>query len=74
MIQDRCGADPASKPSSTTCRPNTRPRLTVVGWMMLVQDETHITNVADPWGGSYLMETLTQDLVKSATEVIDEVR
>lgn len=41
---------------------------------MLVQDETHITNVADPWGGSYLMETLTQDLVKSATEVIDEVR
>lgn len=37
------------------------------------QEETHVTKVADPWGGSYLMESLTNELVKGAMQIIDEV-
>lgn len=33
-----------------------------------------MTKVADPWGGSYMMEALTQDLVQGAMKVIEEVR
>lgn len=40
---------------------------------LILQEETHITNVADPWGGSFLMEKLTNDLIDSATKIIDEV-
>jgi len=40
---------------------------------LILQEETSITKVADPWGGSYLMESLTQQLVKEAREIIDEV-
>jgi methylmalonyl-CoA mutase len=32
-----------------------------------------IPKVADPWGGSYLMEALTNDMVEKAMEIIDEV-
>lgn len=40
---------------------------------LILQEETHITTVADPWGGSYMMETLTNQLVASAMEIINEV-
>ena len=40
---------------------------------LILQEETHIRTVADPWGGSYMMETLTNELVESAMEIIDEV-
>jgi methylmalonyl-CoA mutase len=40
---------------------------------LILQEETHITAVADPWGGSYMMESLTNELVASAKAVIDEV-
>lgn len=40
---------------------------------LILQEETHITNVADPWGGSYLMESLTNQLVESASQIIEEV-
>lgn len=40
---------------------------------LILQEETAITKVADPWGGSYMMEKLTDDLVVGATEIIDEV-
>jgi methylmalonyl-CoA mutase len=36
---------------------------------LILQEETAITQVADPWGGSYMMEKLTQDLVDGALEV-----
>lgn len=29
--------------------------------------------VADPWGGSYMMEALTTELEKKALEIIEEV-
>ncbi|MBV8487629.1 MAG: methylmalonyl-CoA mutase [Planctomycetaceae bacterium] len=40
---------------------------------IIIQEETHICNVADPWGGSYLMEKLTQDLADKAWSIIEEV-
>lgn len=40
---------------------------------IILQEETQITSVADPWGGSYMMEELTKELADAATEIIDEV-
>ncbi|KAF1331643.1 Methylmalonyl-coa mutase, partial [Globisporangium splendens] len=40
---------------------------------LILQEETGIPKVADPWGGSYLMESLTNELVDAAMEVIKEV-
>jgi methylmalonyl-CoA mutase len=40
---------------------------------LILQEETAITKVADPWGGSHMMEQLTNELVKGAGEIIDEV-
>ena len=40
---------------------------------LIIQEETHITNVVDPWAGSYLMEKLTQDMADAAAAIIAEV-
>jgi methylmalonyl-CoA mutase len=40
---------------------------------LILQEETHITNVIDPWAGSYLMESLTQQMADAAQAIIDEV-
>ncbi|MGB2816412.1 MAG: methylmalonyl-CoA mutase [Burkholderiaceae bacterium] len=40
---------------------------------LILQEETHITNVVDPWAGSYMMETLTQQMAEKAQAIIDEV-
>jgi len=40
---------------------------------LIIQEETHITNVIDPWAGSYMMEKLTQDMADQAWEIIQEV-
>ncbi|MBI5862138.1 MAG: methylmalonyl-CoA mutase [Rhodocyclales bacterium] len=40
---------------------------------LIIQEETHITNVIDPWAGSYMMEKLTQDIADKAWEIIAEV-
>ncbi|RDE52433.1 MAG: methylmalonyl-CoA mutase [Candidatus Accumulibacter meliphilus] len=40
---------------------------------LVIQEETHITNVIDPWAGSYMMERLTQDLADEAWKIIEEV-
>eukprot|EP00611_Tribonema_gayanum_P005667 TRINITY_DN1487_c1_g2_i1.p2 TRINITY_DN1487_c1_g2~~TRINITY_DN1487_c1_g2_i1.p2 ORF type:complete len:353 (-),score=125.25 TRINITY_DN1487_c1_g2_i1:213-1271(-) len=40
--------------------------------MQIIQEETQICNVADPWGGSYMMEELTQELIKGAMDIIKE--
>src|SRR5215475_13571407 len=41
---------------------------------LIIQEETHITNVVDPWAGSYLMETLTQQMADKAWSIIEEVQ
>jgi methylmalonyl-CoA mutase len=38
-----------------------------------IQDETSICREADPWGGSYYVETLTNELVEKAWKLIEEV-
>jgi len=40
---------------------------------LIIQEETHITNVVDPWAGSYMMEKLTQDMADAAWKIIEEV-
>src|SRR4051795_969083 len=40
---------------------------------LIIQEETHITNVIDPWAGSYMMEKLTQDMADKAWSIIEEV-
>ena len=38
-----------------------------------LQEETDITRVVDPWGGSFYVERLTHELMHSAWELIQEV-
>jgi methylmalonyl-CoA mutase len=40
---------------------------------LVIQEETHITSVVDPWAGSYAMETLTQQMADAAWAIIEEV-
>ncbi len=40
---------------------------------LVIQEETGITNVVDPWGGSYMMESLTQEIADKAWQLIEEV-
>jgi methylmalonyl-CoA mutase len=40
---------------------------------LIIQEETHITSVIDPWAGSYMMEKLTQQMADQAWTLIDEV-
>ena len=38
-----------------------------------LQEETDITKVVDPWGGSYYVESLTNELAEKAWKLIEEV-
>ena len=40
---------------------------------LILQEEAHITHVADPWGGSHMMESLTHQLADKAREIMVEV-
>ena len=40
---------------------------------LILQEETGITNVIDPWGGSYMMESLTTKIADKAWQLIEEV-
>jgi methylmalonyl-CoA mutase len=40
---------------------------------LILQEETHIPQVIDPWAGSYMMERLTHELAGKAWETIEEV-
>ena len=35
---------------------------------LFLQEETDMTKVIDPWGGSYYVETLTNELMEKAWE------
>ncbi len=41
---------------------------------IVIQEETGITKVVDPWGGSYMMESLTNELVEKAWVIIEDVK
>ncbi|VEU41355.1 unnamed protein product [Pseudo-nitzschia multistriata] len=40
---------------------------------LILQEETGITDVADPWGGSFMMESLTDELYNKAKCIMDDV-
>lgn len=40
---------------------------------IILQEETGIPSVVDPWGGSYMMESLTEELVAKATVIIEDI-
>lgn len=40
---------------------------------LFLQEETMMTNVADPWGGSYYVEKLTQEIMEKAWALIEEI-
>jgi len=40
---------------------------------IILQEETGIPKVADPWGGSYMMEALTDEVYEEAKKIIDEI-
>jgi len=40
---------------------------------IVLQEETGITQVVDPWGGSYMMESLTQQMADKAWTLIEEI-
>ncbi|MDL2143142.1 MULTISPECIES: methylmalonyl-CoA mutase [Flavobacterium] len=40
---------------------------------IFLQEETKITKTVDPWGGSYYVESLTDEILKSTWKLIEEV-
>ena len=40
---------------------------------LILQEESGIPGVIDPWGGSYFMESLTESVYQAANRLIDEV-
>lgn len=40
---------------------------------LVIQEETEITKVVDPWGGSYYVERLTNEIANKAWKLIQEV-
>lgn len=40
---------------------------------LFLQEETGMTKVIDPWGGSYYVEKLTEELTRKAWELINEI-
>ena len=40
---------------------------------LILQEETDITKVVDPFAGSYAMESLTSDIIEQAQHLLDEV-
>ena len=38
-----------------------------------LQEETNICRVVDPWGGSYYVESLTQEIARKAWKLIEEI-
>ncbi len=40
---------------------------------LFLQEETAMTKVIDPWGGSYYVEKLTEEITKSAWTLIEEI-
>ena len=40
---------------------------------LIIQNETNITKVIDPWAGSYMMEELTDELYNKGLKIINEI-
>ncbi|QQC64308.1 methylmalonyl-CoA mutase [Paraburkholderia ginsengisoli] len=40
---------------------------------LIIREETRIPEVVDPWAGSYMMESLTQQMASQALQIIEEI-
>ena len=40
---------------------------------IIIQEESHITKTIDPWGGSFMMEKLTNDMAVKARSMVQEI-
>ena len=40
---------------------------------LILQEETGITKVIDPWAGSFMMESLTEEVYQEAKRIVEEV-
>eukprot|EP00301_Raphidiophrys_heterophryoidea_P016218 c25776_g1_i1.p1 GENE.c25776_g1_i1~~c25776_g1_i1.p1 ORF type:complete len:771 (-),score=200.85 c25776_g1_i1:90-2357(-) len=40
---------------------------------LIIQAESHMTKVADPWAGSYMMESLTNEIYESARKLVEDI-
>lgn len=40
---------------------------------LILQEETAICDVADPWAGSYMMETLTMEMAEGARNIMNDI-
>jgi len=40
---------------------------------LILQEETGITSVIDPWAGSYMMESLTEEVYQESRKIVEEV-
>ena len=40
---------------------------------IIIQEESHVCNVADPLGGSYYIERLTSEIIEGARKIINEI-
>lgn len=40
---------------------------------LILQEEAMIPKVADPWGGSYMMESMTNQMYEAARKIVEEV-
>src|SRR5690606_28132004 len=58
---------------ATALPPESPPRI-ARNTQLIIQEETHIPSVIDPWAGSYMMEKLTQDMADAAWKIIEEVQ
>lgn len=53
--------------------PSDHAHLMSIRIQQILQNETNITSVADPLGGSFYIETLTEELERRANEFMDEI-
>ncbi|CAG7678015.1 unnamed protein product [Allacma fusca] len=40
---------------------------------IILQEESGIPKIIDPWGGSYMMESLTEEVYQSGKRIVDEI-
>lgn len=55
------------------CLPTTFSARIARNTQIIIAEESHVTKVVDPFGGSYAVEALTDELYENAKKLIDEV-
>jgi len=56
-----------------TALPSASSARTAKNTQLILQEETNICAVVDPWGGSYFMESLTKQVADAAWEILEDI-